>query len=167
MTAPVVLKCLTDLFSIYGLASYIHSDNGPSLVCRELRTALLKMGVAYSNTTIYNPRGNGQCEKYNDIVWKSVRLAIASRNLKDSQWEEVLPSVLHSIRSLICTSTNETPHERLFSFPRKTMLGHALPSWLLGTGVPVLLRNHRRRSKYDPIVEEVELVRAFPTLTYT
>ena len=35
---------------------------------KELKRYLLIHGVASSRTTSYNPRGNGQCEHYNDIV---------------------------------------------------------------------------------------------------
>ncbi len=162
MVASTVIKCLSDLFSIFGLAAFIHSDNGPLLVCEELRTFLLGIGVAYSNTSVYNPRGNGQCERFNGTIWKSAQLAMKTKNLQQSQWESVLPSVLHSLRTLVCTSTNQTPHERLFNFRRKIISGHALPKWLLQKG-PVLLRNHNRQSKYDDICEEVELVNVTPT----
>jgi len=162
MTAPTILRCLGDLFAIFGLASYIHSDNGPSLICKELRQSLLKLGIAYSNSAIYNPKGNGQVERYNGIVWQSIQLALKTKNIQTSQWEEVIPAVLHSVRSLVCTSTNETPHERLFSYQRRSVTGHSLPTWLLEKGT-VLLRKHIRKSKYDPLCEEVELVRVTPT----
>ena len=45
----------------------------------------------------------------NGIIWKGVQLALKSHNLQISNWEMVLPSVLHSIRSLMLTATNTTP----------------------------------------------------------
>ncbi|KRX40031.1 Retrovirus-related Pol polyprotein from transposon gypsy [Trichinella murrelli] len=36
------------------------------------------------------------------------------------QWEEVIGIALHSIRTLLSTATNATPHERLFGYPRRT-----------------------------------------------
>ena len=89
MTAATVIQHLSNLFSVFGLASYIHSDNGPSLICNELRDFLMKVGIAYSNAAIYNPRGNGQCERYNGIVWKSIELACKSKGIPNSYWEEV------------------------------------------------------------------------------
>lgn len=82
-------------------------------------------------------------------------------NLPIHQWEVVLPDALHSIRSLISTATNCTPHERLFNYQRKTSSGVSLPSWLSSPG-PVLLRRHVRQSKYEPLVDEVELIEANP-----
>ena len=162
MTAKIIIGCLNNLFSVFGLTSYVHSDNGPSLICNELRQYLLSLGIAYSNSTRYNPRGNGQVERYNGTLWKACQLATRSRGLKESQWEEVLPAALHSVRTLLCVSTNKTPHERLFAFQRRTTTGHTLPTWLMNKGT-VLLRKHARTSKYDPICEEVELLEATPT----
>ena len=95
------------------------------------------------------------------MVWKAVTLALKSRNLPTSAWEIVLPDVLHSIRSLLCTSTNCTPHERLFNYQRKSTTGNSVPSWLLTPGL-VYVKKHARKSKYDPLVEEAELIEANP-----
>ena len=37
-----------------------------------------------------------------------------------AEWERVLPDALHSTRSLLCTATNATLHERLFNFQRQS-----------------------------------------------
>ncbi|XP_069778851.1 uncharacterized protein [Narcine bancroftii] len=73
-----------------------------------------------------------------------------------TRWQEVLPEALHSIRSLLCTATNMTPHERIFSFTRKATTGTVLPKWMMTLG-PVLLRKHCRPHKADPLVDQVEL----------
>ena len=78
-----------------------------------------------------------------------------------SHWQEILPDVLHSIRTLLCTAINCSPHERLFAFSRKSSTGTSLPSWLLDPG-PVLLRRFVRHSKQEPLVDEVELLEANP-----
>ena len=159
--SSTVIKCFIQLFSLFGMPAYVHSDRGSSLISDELRTFLRSYGIASSNTTPYNPQGNGQCERYNGVIWNGVLLALESRNLPLQRWEDVLVDVLHSTRSLLCTSTNCTPHERMFRHPRRSTLGTALPGWLCNPG-PVLLKNHRRASKYDPLVTEVELVHANP-----
>ena len=161
MTATVVMIHLNHIFSLFGLTSFTHSDRGPSLICDELRNYLLKMGIGYSNSTRYNPRGNGQVERFNGTIWKAVQLTCKSKGVPDTYWEEVLPNVLHSIRSLLCTATNQTPHERIFTYQRRSISGHTLPSWLAENG-PVLLRKHARKSKYDPLCEEVDLIEVNP-----
>ena len=73
------------------LLHYIHSNRGALFVSQELVEYLTSKGIATSRTTPYNSRGNGQTARF------------------------VLRDALHSIRSLLCISTNATPHERLFS----------------------------------------------------
>ena len=85
-------------------------------ISENLKSFLLAHGIGSSHSASYNPRGNGQCERYIGIIWKSIQLALKSKGLKQTQWESVLPEALHSIRSLLCTATNETPHDRLFGF---------------------------------------------------
>ena len=61
---------------------------------------------------------------------KSVQLALRQNGLEIKAWERVLPDALHAIRSLISTATMETPHERMLNFQRRSLTGHALPTWL-------------------------------------
>ena len=162
VSASTVIRCLTNLFSIFGLPSFIHSDRGTSFMSEELRKYLHEKGVATSRTTPYNPQSNGQVERVNGIIWKSILLALKSRKLTVENWEVVLPDALHSIRSLLCTATNCTPHERMFHHNRKSTTGLSLPSWLVDAN-KVLLRKQNRSSKYDPLVEEVDLLECNPT----
>jgi len=67
---------------------------------------------------------------------------------------------LHSIRSLLSTATNATPHERFLVHPRRNMYGASMPSWLANGNTKVLLKRHVRSSKYEPLVDEVELLEA-------
>ena len=114
------MKCLDQIFALCGTAEFIHSDRGPSFISRELKFYLTERGIATCKSSIYHPIGNGQVERYNGIIWKGVCLALKGHGLPDSQWELVLPDVLHSIRSLLSTATNTTPHERFFSFERRS-----------------------------------------------
>nr|XP_026689480.1 uncharacterized protein LOC104265567 [Ciona intestinalis] len=161
MESRIVIRCLSQLFAIFGLPSYIHSDRGKSFLSSEILQYLNSKGKSTSNTSIYNPQGNGQCERYNAIIWSAVQLGLKTKGLSVNQWEVVLADALHSIRSLLCTTTNATPHERLFNFQRKSSVGMSTPSWLSYPG-PVLVKRHVRSSKYDPLVEEVQLVHATP-----
>ena len=98
-------------------------------------------------------------ERYNGTIWKAITMCLKSRNLPVKHWQDALPDVLHSIRSLICTTTNETPHERFLGFPRRSSSGSSVPSWL-GTPGPIFIKRHVRTSKMDPLVDEVELLQA-------
>ena len=88
------------------------------------------------------------------IQWNYLEhnLALKSNKLHVSQWESVITDALHSVCSLSCTSTNSTPHERLFNHQCHLTSGIAVPTWLSTPGT-VLLRQHNRQSKYNPLVE--------------
>ena len=161
ISTSTVIKCLTTLFSLFGMPAFVHSDRGASFMSQELQAFLREKGVATSRTTSYNPAGNGQVERYNGIVWKAVEMSLKSKNLHTKYWQVVLPDVLHSIRSLLCTATNETPHERFFRFPRRSSSGASIPTWMAEPGA-VLLKRHVRPTKADPLVDEVELLQANP-----
>ena len=119
----------------------------------------MERGIAQSRTTPYNPLENSQCERYNGIIRETVQLDVKSRNVGIHHWEEVLPDALHSIRSLISTATDATPHERLLQHSRKSVSGSTLPAWLLGP-CKVLYKPQVRHTKEDPLVDEVDLIGA-------
>ena len=127
----------------------------------QLRQFLQERRVAISRTTPYNPKGNGQCERYNGFIWKTVQLAASNNGCSIDNWEDLLPVTLYAIRSLLCTSTNATPHERFSLFHRRSSAGASLPSWLSRPGA-VFLRRHARYTKNDPLMDEVELIEASP-----
>ena len=160
-STQTVINCLTQLFSIFGMPAYIHSDRGSAFISEEMQSFLRQNGVSSSKSTPYNPRGNGQCERYNGVIWKTITLALKSINKGTAHWESVIPVAMHSIRSLLCTATNATPHERFFSYERLPVNGHSMPTWLSSPG-PVLLKKHVRSSKYDALVEEAELISVNP-----
>ena len=161
MSTETVIRCLDNLFFTYGTCGYIHSDRWSSFKSDKLKSYFLRKGIATSMSTPYHPQGNGQVERYNGIVWRAVQSLLKSRKLENKHWEVVLPQALHSIRSLLCTATNQTPHERFLNFSRKSSSGTSLPGWLTTPG-PVMLRNFVKNSKHDPLVQKVHLIEANP-----
>ena len=160
MNSVTVIKCLNQLFSLCG---YLLSDCGSSFLSQEVKNYLTQQRVATCKTTPYHHTGNSQVERYNGIIWKTLCLALKSANLLDSQWEQVLPDALHSIRSLLTTSTNFVPQERFFGFEHHSSNRIIMPSWLMSPG-PVLLCRFVRTNKNDPLVDQVDPQEA--NLTY-
>ena len=153
----VVIGHLLSLFALFGTPSSIHSDRGPQFESDELHQFLLRNGVAKTRTSPYHPQGNGQCERTNGTILKAINLALHTFGLDKTKWAKVLDAALGSIRSLLCTSTNSTPHDRFFNFPRSSITGTDLPEFLLQPGETILHRCHAR-AKGDPLVEHVKLV---------
>ncbi|KAL7629906.1 UNVERIFIED_CONTAM: hypothetical protein RMT77_019975 [Armadillidium vulgare] len=160
ISSRTVIDCFTSLFSMFGTPGYVHSDRGTAFMSSSVKDFLTRNGVATSRSTPYHPTGNSQCERYVGLIWNTITLALDSQKFPPSSWELVLPQALHSLRTLLCTATNATPHERLFSFPRRSCSGYNLPTWLSAPG-KVLLRNFVRTSG-EPLIQEVDLLEANP-----
>ncbi|XP_068246778.1 uncharacterized protein [Palaemon carinicauda] len=160
-SASTPIKCLSTLFSVWGLPEYNHSDWGSAFVSSEYQKFLHDHGVATSYSSAYNPRDNGQIKRANGTMWRSVRLALASLSLPLQMWETVLDPALHSMRSFLCIATNQTPHERMFLHPRKKAYVQAAPSWMT-ENEKALLKKTVRKSMYEPEVEEVKLLHVNP-----
>ena len=161
ISAVTVIKCLDRIFSLFGTCQYVHSDRGSSFMSKQLKGYLLSKGIASSRTTPYHPQGNSQCERYNGVIWKAIQCMLKSQKLGVDRWESVVPAALNSIRSLLCTSTGDTPHSRFLKFTRRSHYGSSLPEWLCHPG-PVFLRNFVRSSKHDDLVQKVDLLEANP-----
>ena len=80
MSAETVIKCLGQLFSIFGMPSLNHSDRGASFMSSTLKEYLSQKNIATSRTTPNNPQGNGQVERYNGTIWKAITLALKSQD---------------------------------------------------------------------------------------
>ena len=136
----------------------MNSDRGASFLSKEFKRFLTERGIISSRSSPYHPTGNSQCERINQTVWKTVRLLLRTYQQRESTWEAVLPEALDSVRSLLCTTTNATPHKRFLGFDRRSMVGRTLPNWLIQPG-PVLLWRFVRNT-HDSLVDEVELLDA-------
>lgn len=58
MNTSMIINCLCQLFSVFGMPAYIHTDRGASFMSKELWEYLASRGIACSRTTSYNAQGN-------------------------------------------------------------------------------------------------------------
>ena len=117
-SAESVIKCLKSVIALFGAPRHVHSDRGTAFMAASVKEFLFKNGINSNHSTPYHPVGNSQCERYVGIVWKTVTLELEQNRLSIHQWDTVVETALASIRALINTSTNETPHNRMFAFER-------------------------------------------------
>ena len=142
-----VTTCLSQLFSLFGMPAYVHSDRGPSIMSNELKQWLCEKVIATRRTTPYKPQGNGQTERYDGIIYKTVELAFKTKELPIKHWKIVLL---------------DAP---LFHYQRKSATGYSVPSWLSEPG-KVLLKQFLKNLKYESDVTEVELLEGNPQYAY-
>ena len=110
-SAKSIISSLDQVFSMFGMLAYIHSDRGSSFMSAEFKRYLLDKGIASSRTTSYNPARNGQVERLNHTLWQTIKLGLKTHKLPLQHWQELLSDALHSVWSLLCTTTNQTPHK--------------------------------------------------------
>ena len=84
VSAQTVIKCLSRLFSIFDMPTFIPTDRGSGFMSSELKNFLLQKGISTSRTTSYNPAGNGQVEGLNGTLWKTIILALKTKDLLTS-----------------------------------------------------------------------------------
>ena len=143
----------------------MHSDRWMSFQSQELKSWLHSLFMVFRQVVLLvtTQEGNGQCERYNGVTWKTILAALKSRKLPTTHWEAVLLDALHSIRSLVCTSTNCTPHKRMFNHARRSVNGSTIPSWLKPG--PIHVKKHVC-NKNDPEVEGADLIYANPACAH-
>ncbi|KRZ75208.1 Gag-Pol polyprotein [Trichinella papuae] len=140
ISSQTVSKCLTQLFYLFGMPAYIHMDRRSSFMSNDLKTHLHSLGVITPRMTAHNPQVNGQAERYNGIIWKSVTLALRSHLCRSNMLIDLIRHriglALHSLRTLLSTAL--------------------LMSVYLVTSV-----EHLRLHPFL-LIEEVELLEAYP-----
>jgi len=152
-------RLLNNLFSFFGFPAYVHSDRGSSFISTDLKAFFAEWGIPFSRSTPYHPTGNSQCERTNKLdCMENYQTVIASPRMARGEVARRSSRSSHAMRSLLCTATNETQHERIFRFQRRVTFGTAMATWLLAEG-PLLLRRHVR-NKGDPLCDEVLLLEA-------
>ena len=122
--ALTVAKLLVDKwFSVYGIPSRIHSDQGRSFDNEIIAHLCHMYGVRQSTTTPYNPCGNSQCEHFNRTLFG---LMWSLDQEQKPNWPIYLPSLVYAY--------NATPHSTTGLQPYELMFGHRAPmlcdNWL-------------------------------------
>ena len=63
----------------------IHTDKANDFMISNMKQYLHCKGVATSNTSRYNPHGNGQVGQLNGTLWKAIEVTLHSRKMKLSK----------------------------------------------------------------------------------
>ena len=100
-----------EIFCRFGLPESIHSDMAKVFESHLYLEVGKMLGYEITNTTGYNPKGNGQVERVHKDLGETLRALLQDN---PDEWELMLPQALFSIRTAVCTSTNLTPYFILF-----------------------------------------------------
>jgi hypothetical protein len=141
MSTSTVIECLTAIFTLWGPPQSIHSDRGANFESQEFKTFLNKWGVHKTRTCAYRPSGNGQCERTNGTIKRTIALRLAENKRGPTRWDEEMSLALANMRQLYCTSTKTTPHQLMMGWTRNSALAPqtkptAEPQPTTTTGLP-------------------------------
>jgi len=89
---------------------------------------LVSGNVATSQTNAYHAKGNSiRASEFHFV--ENRKTNVAQQKPLGKKLRSILPDVLHAIRSLLYTATNQTPQIRFLRFLRgRSVLGRPLPS---------------------------------------
>ena len=111
--SKTILKCLLKFFCLFGLPVEIAHDQGSNFTSKVFKTSLKELGIKQVMSTAYHPETQGSLEKFHRSM-KTLLRAFSLENNRD--WDENLPFVMFSARSLIQDSLGLSPSELVFSY---------------------------------------------------
>ena len=118
VTSTVIVRCLEKMFTTHGLPYSIKTDNGRQFVSEELETFLEEHGIEHRTSTPYWPQANGEVERQNRTLLKTLKIAHAQKlNIHHE-----LNKFLIAYRSTPHCITGETPAKLLFGREIRTKL---------------------------------------------
>ena len=102
-----------EIFARYGIPEAIHTDCGQQFVGNLMQEVGKALGIEITNTTAYNPKGNGQVERMHRDLNNAMMRAAVEDGQQDS-WQDALPAALFALRTATSSTTNLTPYYLLF-----------------------------------------------------
>jgi len=106
-----IIAVLLEYISLFGPPKGILSDQGTEFNNQLLKKLTTNIGVEHRVTSAYNPRTNGQTERFNQTLVNALR---KHAELNNQLWNAWLPYVLLAYRSRVHSSTKFTPFELMF-----------------------------------------------------
>ena len=111
ISSKAIATKLRKLFCRYGAPECIVTDNGPQFRKHtEFRELMKEFNVRHRKVTAYNPRANGEVERFNRNLKKTIQASVA----EGQNWRVTLDNFLLSYRTTPHSITGKTPAELMF-----------------------------------------------------
>ena len=111
-TAIVVAQTLyKEYFVHYGWPDKLHSDQAGNFESKVIAELCKIAQVQKIRTTPYNPKGNAQCEKFNQTLLNMIGTLEPGDKAKWQQW---VPTLTHAYNCTHCESTGFSPYYLMY-----------------------------------------------------
>ena len=118
ISSKSIVKILMNIFARHGYPEKIVSDNGPQFVSQEFNRFLICKRIKHVRSSPYFPRSNRKIERFHRYLGKNFQAV----TVDGRSWEEELPKILMSYRSIPHPMTGKTPASLLFHREIRTEL---------------------------------------------
>ena len=179
--AKPVIKALESVYDTYGNPDIHRTDNGPPFNSTAFNNLSNQRGIDHKRVFEYHPQGN-PAETFMKPLGKAIKIA----NYGNEPMEQAINQLLTAYRSTPHPSTGVAPGDMMFrhgyktDFPRQELREEDLESAKchdqlqkdqrqdkvnsscrfqkpkLAIGQRVLIKNEKKRSKFDPMFETTE-----------
>ena len=92
--------------SFFGMPDIIHTDRGGEFENNVLRELCERFGTLKTRTVAYNPRSDGQVERWNATFTQIINTICEDKE----EWDEYLPFARMAYNSTVHSTTGETPN---------------------------------------------------------
>jgi hypothetical protein len=106
-TAPEIARRVVDFVCRLGLPLELHSDQGKNVDGEVMREVCKLLGIRKTHTTAYHPAGNSITERINGPIKRALSSFVNSRA---NDWDDHLPAICMSLRSVVNRTLGETPN---------------------------------------------------------
>lgn len=118
MTSKTTTNICREIFSRFGIPTYLVSDNGRQFVSQDYECFLKQNGVKHILTAPYHPATNGLAERY----VQTLKQAIRSLNPNPQDREKELQKILLQYRKMPHSTTRRSPSYLMFNREIKSRL---------------------------------------------
>lgn len=101
----------TEIFTRFGVAREIVSDNGSHFISNLVQGVMEKYKIWHRTSTPYHPKPNGQVESTNKVI-ESILTKMVNMNEKD--WVDKLPKELWIYQTTWRNNMGHTPYELVY-----------------------------------------------------
>ena len=109
-TTEIIIREMERVFTMLGYPDKLVSDNGPQFTSNNFEIYLLAHNIEHQLTSPYWPQANGEVERFNRTLTKTVKCAMA----EGKDWKSALQQFLLMYRTTPHTTTGISPAEMLF-----------------------------------------------------